>query len=109
MERMLQITNWDGIALDHLASRDIPQLIEQVCIIGCPTMRTSLGTPSYVRLLAETIVLWKLIKLLMIIFPISVRPCFSESNSEISQVKQSQLILLIEWPCAPSVRPLASG
>ena len=26
----VQITNWDGIALDHLASRDIPQLIEQV-------------------------------------------------------------------------------
>ena len=65
-ERMLQITNWDGIALDHLASRDIPQLIEQVCIRGCPTVRTSLGTPSDVRLLAETIVFWKLIKLLMI-------------------------------------------
>ena len=56
MERMLQITNWDGIALDHLASRDIPQLIEQVCINGCPTVRTSLGTPLYVLVLAETIV-----------------------------------------------------
>ena len=29
-ERNVQISKWDGIALDRLASRDIPQLIEQV-------------------------------------------------------------------------------
>ena len=27
-----KITAWDGIALGHLSSRDIPQLIEQVIV-----------------------------------------------------------------------------